>query len=146
MCPARWPAAEPFAPALQGPSTLSVTSHDTSSSWAPEPGCLPACFCFRAPSNANRSPAQLCLLLITKPTKQAPHAAMCAHTWLPLTGNESLSRVQGQALLTAGGQSTEQSQGELGGQRILNRECDALPRNRGPPARCPWAQLILTQV
>lgn len=124
-------------PPFQGPSILSVTSHDTSSSWASETGCLPTCFCLSAPSNTNRSPSQLCLLLITKPTKQAPSAAMCTHTWLPLTGNESLSHVQGQAFLTAGGQSTEQSQGELGGQRILNRECGAPPGKRLSPSRCP---------
>lgn len=127
-------------------SQHSVTSHDTSSSGAPEPGCLPTCFCLRAPSNADRSPSQLCLLLITKPTKQAPRATLCVHTWPPLTGNESLSRVQGQAFLKAGGQSTEQSQGELGGQSILNREGGALPCKRLAPSHCPRAQLTLTRV
>lgn len=81
----------------------TVTSPAPASSWALEAGRLSACFCLSAPSNTHRSPSRLCLLLITKPTKTAPSTALCRHTWLPPTGNESLSHVQGQAFLMAGG-------------------------------------------
>lgn len=132
-------------PLLLALSTLCVTPHDTMSSWALEPGCLPTCFCLSTPSKTNMSPCRLCLLLITKPTTRAPSTALCRHTWLPPTGNASFSHVQGQVFLTAGGQSTEQSQGELRGQRILNNECGALPQSALPPLHCPRAQPILMQ-